>query len=99
LRQLIDRVIACLGSVAALGDTHAAAQTKSSQTQPWWQATEGRPPYEVGRLSRASKKNPELRDHGTRQFVAKRAAMVNGAARGCRVQEADEDARAGREMT
>ena len=33
-----------------------------------------------GRLSRASKHNPELRDQGTPQFVGKRTAMVNGGA-------------------
>jgi hypothetical protein len=38
------------------------------------------PRTKSGRLSRASKRNPELHDHGTRQFVAKRAAMVNGGA-------------------
>jgi hypothetical protein len=33
-----------------------------------------------GRLSEARQRNPELRDHGTKQYVAKREAMINGAA-------------------
>jgi hypothetical protein len=32
-----------------------------------------------GRLSEARKRNPELRDHGTKLFVAKRERMINGA--------------------
>jgi hypothetical protein len=38
------------------------------------------PRTKSGRLSRAGKTNPEVRDQGTRQFIAKRAAMVNGGA-------------------
>ena len=37
------------------------------------------PRTKSGRLSRAYK-SPELRDHGTREFVEKRAALVNGGA-------------------
>jgi hypothetical protein len=37
------------------------------------------PRTKSGRLSRAIKHNPKLRDEGTKQFVAKRTAMVNGA--------------------
>jgi hypothetical protein len=38
------------------------------------------PRTKSGRLSRAGTRNPELRDHGTKQLVAKREAMINGAA-------------------
>jgi hypothetical protein len=38
------------------------------------------PRTKSGRLSRAGSRNPELRDHGTKQLVAKREAMIDGAA-------------------
>jgi hypothetical protein len=37
------------------------------------------PRTKSGRLSRAGSRNPELRDHGTKQCVAKRELMINGA--------------------
>jgi hypothetical protein len=56
-----------------------AAQDEGSTALSWRQAAQGGARTASGRLSRAIQHNPKLRDEGTKQFVAKRTAMVNGA--------------------